>query len=180
MFLMSLSRAVRVVAACSIAVAALTLQAPAQPTTDAAVKAIDGDCNAIDMAIMALKPVHVMLQASTWKVVADADWVAAQQTHASVTFVDAWKQGSNYAWVHSHTFDASGNQRATQLCFRQADGSLQRARQAGTVPALDAAGAQEAYFAPDGSLIVKVGAFEVNDPAVAKSVKALPFYANLP
>ncbi len=43
-----------------------------------------------------------------------------------------------------------------------------------------AASAQEAYFASDGTLIAKVGAFEVNDPVIAKTVQALPFYSVLP
>jgi hypothetical protein len=144
------------------------------------VKAIDADCSAIQNAIMALHPVHVALIQSKWKVLSDADWTLAQQTRASITFADAWKATSGYAWIHSHSFDAQGNQRATQLCFRQNDGTLERARQATTIPDLNAASAQEAYFASDGTLIFQVGAFDQNDPALSKTIQALPFYSNLP
>jgi hypothetical protein len=93
---------------------------------------------------------------------------------------DVYKQGSNYAWVSAHSFDASGKQRATQLCFRQSDGTLERARQATTVPDLAAAAAQQAYFASDGALIQKTTLFEENDPQLAKKIEALPFYSVLP
>jgi hypothetical protein len=146
----------------------------------AAVKAIDTECSAIRQAVQALKPTHVVLANSTWKVVSDADFAVAEQTRASITLADIWKQGSNYAFVHSHSFDANGNQRATQLCFRQSDGTLERAKQATTLPDLDAAAAQVAYYGSDGTLIMKTAAFEVNDPMLAKTVKSLPFYQNLP
>ena len=150
-------------------------------TSDAAaVKAIDSDCSAIHDATMALKPIHVMLAGSTWKIVKDADWTVAQRTHASVTFVDAWKQGKSYAWIHAHSFDQSGNQRAAQMCFRQKDGSLQRVKQAGTLADADAAESQKAYYASDGKLIMKTATFEVNDPLVAKKIQNLPYYKNLP
>jgi hypothetical protein len=78
------------------------------------------------------------------------------------------------------SFNAVGDQRATQLCFRQSDGTLERVRQATTVPALDAASAQAAYFSSDGKLIQKMSLFEINDPAMAKNVTDLPFYSVLP
>jgi hypothetical protein len=146
----------------------------------AAVKAIDTDCNAIQSAIQALHPVHLDLISSKWTVLSDADYTVAERTHASITLVDAWKAGKNYAWIHAHTFDAKGDQRATQLCFRQSNGTLERARQAGTVESLNAAGAEQAYYSADGTLIQKSAAFEENDPALAKKVEALPFYSSLP
>jgi hypothetical protein len=87
----------------------------------AAVKAIDTDCLAIQNATMALHPVHVALVQSKWTVLSDADYAVAQQTTTSVAFADVWKTKTGYAWVHAHSFDAQGNQRATQLCFRQKD-----------------------------------------------------------
>jgi hypothetical protein len=71
-------------------------------------------------------------------------------------------------------------QRATQLCFRQSDGTLERARQATTVPSLAAAGAEQAYYASNGKLIQKTTLFEQNDPMLAKKIAALPFFAVLP
>jgi hypothetical protein len=146
----------------------------------AAVKQINTECSAIESAIQALHPVHLALVNSKWKVMSEGDYTAAERTHQSITFVDAWKQGKNYAWIHSHTFDAKGNQRATQLCFRQSDGTLERARQAATVPSLDAAAAEQAYYSSDGKVIQKTAAFETNDPAIAKKIADLPFYSQLP
>jgi hypothetical protein len=146
----------------------------------ASISQIDTECGAIQNAIMALKPIHVALVNSKWKVLSDQDYAVAERTNSSITLADVWKQGSSYAWVHSHTIDSKGNQRATQLCFRQADGTLERARQATTVPELDAAAAKQAYYASDGSIIQKTSIFEVNDPAIAKKIAELPFYSVLP
>jgi hypothetical protein len=144
------------------------------------IKTIDTDCTAIQNATMALHPVHLALVQSNWKVLSDADYAVAQQTRASIVLVDAWKAEKNYAWIHSHSFDAQGNQRATQLCFRQSDGTLERARQATTVPDLNSASAKVAYFASDGSVIFAVSAFDQNDPALSKTIASLPFYSVLP
>ena len=94
----------------------ITTSTPAAQSTHITdVHNIDTECNAIQNAIMALKPVHVALIKGTWQVLSDADLTVAEQIKKSITFADVWKQGNNYAWVHSHTFDANGNQRATQL-----------------------------------------------------------------
>lgn len=145
-----------------------------------AVKKIDTECGAIQNAVMALKPIHVTLRSGTWYVLSDAEMTAAIQTKSAVTFADVWKQGSNYAWVHSHRFNVSGVQRATQLCFRQSNGSLARVRQATTDRALFAESAQQAYYTSSGKLIQKTSLFAENDPMIAKSIQALPFYSVLP
>lgn len=150
----------------------------AQPQTT--VKQIDTECNAIQDAVMALKPIHVAYQSSHWIVLSDANYAVAQKTKSSITFADVYKQRSNYAWVHAHSFDSKGNQRATQLCFRQSNGTLERVRQATTVPQLAAASAKQAFYSSDGKIIQKTTLFEVNDPNIAKSIKALPFYSVLP
>jgi hypothetical protein len=171
----------------ALAVAALSLSplfamggSESGPSQKVAIQRIDANCSAIQNAIMALKPTHLAFVSSKWKVLSDAQYTVAEKTHASITLVDVWKQGSNYAWVHSHTFDSSGNQRATQLCFRQVDGSLQRVRQATTVPGLSEASAQMAWFNSGGGLIEKTAVFEMNDPAIAKKISALPYYSVLP
>jgi hypothetical protein len=156
------------------------MAARSQAAAPAAVTAINTECNAIQSAIQALHPVHLALVSSQWKVLSDADFAVAEQTRAAITLVDAWKAGKSYAWIHAHTFDAKGDQRATQLCFRQSDGTLERARQATTVENLNAASAEQAYFSSDGKIIQKSAAFEENDPAVAKKIQALPFYSQLP
>jgi ligand-binding SRPBCC domain-containing protein len=162
--------------------AAVLLSGPAKAqTSDAdAVKAIETECNAIQDAVMALHPIRLALQSGTWAVLSDADYAVAVQTKASIRFADVYKQGANFAWVHVHAFDSQGNQRATQLCFRQADGTLERVRQATTVPDLAAASAKQAYYSSDGKIIQQTALYEVNDPAVAQKIAALPFYAVLP
>ena len=65
------------------------------------------------------------------------------------------------------------------MCFRP-DGTLARVRQATTVPALDAASANAAYFNTDGSIIKKVGVIEMNDPVIQKKITSEPFYKVLP
>lgn len=144
------------------------------------VAAIDAQCSAIQDAVMALKPVHVVYRSNNWNVVGDKDYTVMSQTKTSILFADVYKQGSNYAWVTSHTFDSHGNQRATQLCFRQSDGSLQRVRQATTVEGLSATAATEAYYSSDGNLLQKTTLFAANDPMIVKTVKSLPFYSELP
>ena len=107
-------RAAAAIVALSVAGFAPAVAQGTMASTAAAVKAIDTDCSAIQDATMALHPTHLVLVQSHWKVVSDADVAALERTPKSITFVDVWKQGSDYAWVHSHTFDNKGDQRATQ------------------------------------------------------------------
>lgn len=141
---------------------------------------IDSECNAIQNAVMALKPIHVAYQSGKWAVMSDADATVAVRTNAQLTYADVFKQGNNYAWVHAHSVNQQGAERATQLCFRQSDGTLERVRQAATIPDLSAASAEQAYYSNDGKIIQQTKLFEVNDPMIAQSIKALPFYAVLP
>ena len=164
----------------TIALAPLPARSGESPYSPPQVAAIDADCSAIQDAVMALKPIHLVYSSSAWKVASDADVTVAERSKDAVTIADVWKQGKNYAWVHTHSINQSGKQLATQLCFRQKDGSLERARQAATVPDLNAAGAERAYYAPNGTLIMKSELFEANDPAIAKKITALPFYKELP
>jgi hypothetical protein len=154
--------------------------AQSQANDQQAQQQIDTDCNAIQNAVMALHPVHVLLTSSTWKVVSDSDAAIADRTHASVTIADVWMQKKQPAWVHSHSYDQQGNQRATQLCYRQKDGTLQRARQAATVAGLGDAAAEQAFFSSDGTVIHATAAYVADDPMAAKQVSALPFYKVLP
>ena len=160
--------------------AALTTTVRSQAADASAIGQIDTECNAIQNAVMALHPIHVADQSGTWVVLSDADFAVAEKVGASIVLADVYKQGSSYAWVAAHSFDASRKQRATQLCFRQSGGTLERARQATAVPDLAAASVQQAYFASDGTLIQKAALFEENDPQLAKKIEALPFYSVLP
>ncbi len=161
---------------------ACTTMAPAQvqKTNALAIKQIDDECNAIQDAVMALKPIYVAYQSGNWVVVTDNDAAVAMQTNGKATFADVFKQGNNYAWVHAHSINSQGTQRATQLCFRQSDGTLQRVRQAETIPGLSQAAAEQAYYSSNGRLLQKTKLFEENDPMIAKTIKDLPFYAVLP
>jgi hypothetical protein len=160
--------------------AALTTTTKSQAGDASATGQIDTECDAIQDAVMALHPIHVAYQSGTWVVLSDADFAVAEKVGASIMLADVYKQGSKYAWVAAHSFNASGKQRATQLCFRQSDGTLERARQATAIPDLAAASVQQAYFASDGTLIQKTALFEENDPQLAKKIEALPFYSVLP
>ena len=166
-------------AAAALGVLLMPSIARSEDSTASAVAAINSECNAISLAVMALKPVHVVLADGTWKVLTEGQYTVAENTHAAVMFVDAYKQGKNYALIHSHTFGSGGAQRATELCFRQADGTLERAKQAETVNALAAAEAT-AYFASDGTLLQKTATYAENDPAVTKKVADLPYFSSLP
>ena len=116
-----------------VLVAALTTTAKSQAGDASPIGQIDTECNAIQNAVMALHPIHVAYQSGAWVVLSDADFAVAEKVGASIMLADVYKQGSNYAWVAAHSFDASGKQRATQLCFRQSDGTLERARQETTL-----------------------------------------------
>ncbi len=174
-------RALALLSALIVCTSLATTAAGSQMMSSAdAVKRIDTECGAIQNAVMALKPIHVSLRSGTWYVLSDAQMTAAIQTKSAVTFADVWKQGANYAWVHSHRFNVNGVQRATQLCFRQSNGSLARVRQATTDRALFSESAQQAYYSRSGNLIQKTSLFAENDPMIAKSIQALPFYSVLP
>lgn len=140
---------------------------------------IDANCRIANGARAYVKPVQLALRASAWKVISAADYTAADRTHSATMLVDAWKRDGKYVWVHAHTVTQSGAQRATQLCFRN-DGSLARARQAGTIASLGAAGSRTAYFNTDGSIIQKTVTFDMNDPTATKKITSEPFFSTLP
>jgi cytochrome c556 len=141
---------------------------------------IDQNCGVFRTAIQTEKPYDVAeVKSSVWKVVQDADLVAAEKTHSFTTYAKVWKQAGNYVWIHSVTTGSGGGRHATQMCFRT-NGTLARVRQALSIPALDTAAATAAYYRQDGSLIQKSNLFEENDPAIAKKVAQLPYFKNLP
>jgi hypothetical protein len=171
-------------AACTAAVLAQSV--PTKPLTpsqevapDILMNRIDVTCDVMTSQTKLIKPVHLIYASSTWKVASDADVEVAQRSGAQVVLVDVWKQDGKYVWVASHTFNQTGDQRATQLCFRN-DGTLARVRQATTVPALDVADATRAYYNTDGSVIAKFGVYAVDDPAIGKAISSLPYYKLLP
>ena len=157
---------------------AATSQPPAAVASQ--VEAIDTNCLAIQDAVMALKPTQLVYANSTWKIASDADVTVAERTKASVMIASVYEQGNNYAWVVWHAWDQKGNQSATQLCFRQQDGSLERAKQAADISSLNGAAAAVGYYTPGGAIIYQSDLFEVNDSKIAKKITELPFYKELP
>jgi hypothetical protein len=136
---------------------------------------IDTNCSVVKSAIKSEKPKDVVLKDSTWQVVTDQNIAVVERKHLSVTQAEVWKHAGNLVWVHWVTVDSKGNEHATQLCFRN-DGSLSRARQATTVPALEGAVARQAYYYSNGTLIDKTSLYSVDDPAIYKRVRDLPFF----
>lgn len=136
---------------------------------------IDTNCYVVHSATKSEKPKDVVLKDSTWQVTTDQDLTVVEHKHLSVTQAEVWKHAGNLVWVHWVTVDAKGNEHATQLCFRN-DGSLARARQATTVPSLEGAVSREAYYHSNGTLIDKTSLFSVDDPAIYKRVRDLPFF----
>jgi hypothetical protein len=138
---------------------------------------IDLNCAVFRNAIKSQPPKDVLLvKASTWKLASADDVVAAERTHASTTHAEVWKQAGNLVWVHWVTHGATGNRHAVQLCFRT-DGTLARVKQGTTVPSLDGAAVRQAYYNTNGAVIQKSAMFSVNDPAIYKQVKDLPFFS---
>src|SRR5271166_2271357 len=117
------------------------------------VQRIDANCAVFKSALVNTTPTEVAsIHGSTWQVIDAAHKTSVENTHKSVTYAQAWKQAGNLQWVRWATFGSSGAERATQLCFRN-DGTLARARQAGTLPDLDSVRIRQAYFNTDGSVI---------------------------
>ncbi len=169
---------------------ATTVPAPAQMTTkpltpsqmaspSILVARIDANCAVFKSVLTSSTPTEVAsVKGSTWQIVDAAHKSSVEHTHSSITYAQAWKQAGNYQWIRWATFNTTGAERATQLCFRS-DGSLARARQAGTLPDLDSVHARQAYFNTDGSIIQVDSLFVQNDPTLYKKVRALPFAALL-
>jgi hypothetical protein len=170
----------------SVSSAAISQSVPTRPVTPSEdippttlISQIDVTCDTMVQQQQLIKPVHVVYDSSNWKVVSDGDLAVATRTNANAALADVWKQNGKYVWVHAHSMNQNGTQRATQLCFRT-DGTLARVRQAQTVPALAAADATRAYYNTGGTMVAKFGVYEENDPALAKVVTALPYYKILP
>jgi len=141
---------------------------------------IDTNCAVFKSAIQSQKPTDVIaLHSTTWRVASADDVTVAQRQHASYTLAEVWKQAGNYNWIRATRVGQGGAQHFTQLCFRN-DGTLARVRQAASLPSLDATAARVAYYNTDGSLIQRTTVFDINDPAIAKRVRDLPYYKVLP
>jgi hypothetical protein len=155
--------------------------APAQMVSPKILVArIDTNCAVFRNAIASVPATDVVRRStSIWKLTSDGDLAVAEKTGGTVSYAKVWKQDGKYVWAHVVTHAAGGNARATQLCFRS-DGTLARVRQATTVAGLDAVSARQAYYNVDGSLIRKSTAFVVDDPAIYKAVRSLPFFKILP
>lgn len=159
-------------------VCAMPATITAQPSGATTVAQIDTECDAVLSAVSQTSPVNVILNGKRWVVLSDAQ---LQNAVGSMTphYAGVYKQGARYRYVREVSFDKYDQQHALGLCFRR-DGTLERARQAKTVPGLSSATGQRAYYAADGSLIQKTPGFNEKDPTIAKSVTDLRYFSVLP
>jgi len=169
----------------SLPVAAQMTTKPLTPSQmvspDLLVKRIDANCAVFHQATLSQAPTEVAnINSTSWALVKTAsDASKVENMHAAVTYAKVWKQAGNLVWAHWVTAAKSGATHAVQLCFRS-DGTLARVRQAGTIPALEAAGSRVGYYNTDGSLIFRDAAYAIDDPMAVKKVKSLPFYSIVP
>jgi hypothetical protein len=174
-----------------LALACVALPAGAQQAVPASqmvspsllVTRIDTDCLVFRNAVRSETPIEVALHKESWKVVkvqtASDDVALVGKDKQSVVLAKVWRQAGHYVWAHWVARNSSGVATADQFCYRP-DGTLARARQATTVAGLDAVTTREAYFRSDGSLIKKSSTFAMNDKALYKNVRNLPFFSILP
>lgn len=155
----------------------------AQPSGTSAVAQIDTECDAVLSANSQTTPVMVILQGKKWVLINVADFQspggARNPGEGTPHYAEVYKQGARYVYAREVSFDQSSQQHALGLCFRS-DGTLQRARQAQTVPGLSSETAERAYYAADGTLIQKTPGFNEKDPTIAKNVKDLRYFSVLP
>jgi hypothetical protein len=150
----------------------------AQPSESSTVAQIDTECDAVLSAVSQTSPVSVILNGKKWQILTDAQLqylTGSRIPH----YAGVYKQDGRYRFVREVSVDKYGQQHALGLCFRS-DGTLERARQAKTVPELSGATAQRAYYAADGTLIQKTPGFDDKDPTVAKNVTDLRYFSVLP
>ena len=155
----------------------------AQPSGASAVVQIDTECDAVLSAVSQTSPVSVILQGKKWVVLNDADLQSElgprNPGEGTPHYAGVYKQGGRYVYVREVSFDSSSQQHALGLCYRS-DGTLERARQAQTIPALSSEKAERAYYAADGTLIQKTSGFNEKDPTIAKNFKDLRYFSVLP
>jgi len=150
----------------------------AQPSGASAVGQINAECDALLSAISQTSPVSVILQGQKWVVLNDTQLQHVLQS-GTPHYAAVYKQGVRYVYAREVSLDEYGRQHALGLCYRS-DGTLQRARQAQTIPELSSEKAERAYYAADGTLIQKTPGFNEKDPTVAKNLKDLRYFSVLP
>ena len=150
----------------------------AQPSGASAIAQINTECDALLSAISQTSPVSVILQGQKWLVLNDAELQYILRS-GTPHYAAVYKQGARYVYVREVSLDKYGRQHALGLCYRN-DGTLERARQAQTIPELSSETAERAYYAADGTLIQKTPGFNENDPTIAKNLKDLRYFSVLP
>jgi len=155
----------------------------AQSSGTSAVAQIDSDCDAVLSATSQTTPVAVVLHGKKWVVVNLAQLYLAggpkNPGQGTPHYAEVYKHGARYVYVREVSFDKYSQQHALGLCYRN-DGTLARARQAKTIPALSSETAQRAYYAADGTLIQKTPDFNEKDPTVVKNFNDLQYFSVLP
>jgi hypothetical protein len=166
-----------------VLVCAMPATIAAQPSGASAVAQIDTECDAVLSATSQTSPVIVILHGKKWVVLNVADFQSPGESRnpgqGTPHYAEVYKQGARYMYVREVSFDKYSQQHALGLCYRS-DGTLERARQAQTVPGLSSETAERAYYAADGTLIQKTPGFNEKDPTIAKNFKDLRYFSVLP
>ena len=159
-------------------VCAMPATITAQPSGASAVAQIDTECDALLSATSQTLPVSVILHGKKWIVLNDKQLENVLQS-GTPHYAAVYKQGASYVYVREVSLDKYGRQHALGECYSN-NGTLERARQAQTIPALSSQTAQRAYYAADGTLIQKTPGFNEQDPTIAKNIKELRYFSVLP
>jgi hypothetical protein len=159
-------------------ICAMPVTITAQPSGASAVAQIDTECDALLSATSQTLPVSLILQGKKWLVLSDAE-LQSVMSSGTPHYAAVYKQGGRYVYVREVSLDKYQRQHALGLCYRN-DGTLERARQAQTIPGLSSGTAQRAYYAADGTLIQKTPGFNEKDPTIAKNLKDLRYFSVLP
>jgi hypothetical protein len=157
-------------------IAAMPAAIDAQASGPSTVAQINAECDATWSAVSQTSPVNVLLQGRKWVILKDSQlqYIMGGTPH----YAGVYKQNARYVYVHEVSFNG-GKQRALGMCFRS-DGTLERARQAKTVPDLSKETAQVAYYADDGTPIQMTPAFDKKDPTIALRISDLRYFSVLP
>jgi hypothetical protein len=159
-------------------ICAMPATVAAQPSGPNAVAQIDAKCDSLLSGLSQTMPVSIILHGKNWIVLNESDLLHAVGS-GTPHYAEVYKQGGRYVYVREVSFDKYDEQHALGLCYRN-DGTLERARQAQTIPGLSSEKAQRAYYAADGTLIQKTPGFNDKDPTVAKNLKDLRYFSVLP
>src|SRR5262249_15932501 len=134
--------------------------------------------DALMSAISQTLPVSLILDGKNWVVLNETQLQSVLQS-GTPHYAAVYKQDARYIYVREVSLDKYGRQHALGESYANA-GTLERARQALSIPALSSATAERAYYAADGTMIQKTPGFNEKDPTIAMNIKDLRYFAELP